>query len=201
MGSVDWNGEISGYLKSIGQPPPGGAGPILDALGSACQASVEKKIGRTLALKDYIEVYTGNNKPKLFLRHDPIWTLASVSINGTTQTVQPSFVASPTFPLSTIAIDPGQEAIVLTNGDIFDASRPLNVIVAYSAGLAGGGDLTPPDDLVFAITYWASMLFRDRDRIGLGSDMIGGQPVGFDRKVPEHILTMIARRRRAFLPS
>lgn len=200
MASIDWNAKIAAYLKATGSAAPAGQGDLFAALGAACQSGIEGKIGRTFDLQSYIEVYSGNGKTRLFLKHDPIWTVSYVTVNGATQDIQTSFTATPTFPMPTVAIDPGQSALTLTLGDVWDDSQGFNVIVSYSAGLTPPGG-APPDDLVFAATYWAAKLYRDRDRVGLNSSGLGAQTATITRDVPTDVLRMIARFRRAFLPS
>lgn len=200
MASVDWAGQISTYLKVTGAPVPG-MGDLLAALGGACQKSIERHIGRTFDTQTYTEAYSGNGKSRLFLRHDPIWTLTSVTVAGASKTVQANFATAPTYPLPVVAIDPGQESLILTNGDGWSTVQLLNVMVTYSAGLTGPFDFAPPPDLITAVTLWAANLFRDRDRLGLSSSVIGGQNVGITHEIPPTVMAMANRWRRGFIPA
>jgi hypothetical protein len=195
----DWNGRINSYLQRTGTVPPG-ASDILGTLGSACQGAVERSIGRTLDAVDYVEAYTGTGKNVLFLRHDPIVTVTSVYQNGNLVTVaDPNGI--PSYPSGAgCAVNSTADGLILTNGDAWDDSQMLNVLVSYSAGLIDYATKQPPEDLAFAVVYWASLFFRRRDRIGEASSSIGGQITTFSQDIPADVKRMIDAHRRPFIP-
>lgn len=198
MASFDWSGSIASYLKISGTLPVD-VGKLFGLLGDACQDAVERIIGRTFDTRTFTEIYDGNNRSRLYLQHDPIWGLTSVSENGTALAVQSSFVTQ-TFPMPAVSISPMQDSIVRTDGTLWSTARQMNVLVTYAAGLSGLNNDAPPTDLQLAVTYWAAKLFRDRDRVGITSETIAGQINAFTRDVPDDIVAMVARWRRPFLP-
>jgi len=194
MESADWNAAITQYLK-LGANPDASLGALLGQLGSACQAAVERSIGRTFDTRSYTETYDGNDRRMLFLRHDPVVSLTSVQIYGSVplNLLAPS---TPTMAAAVAIIDPTAQAILLTDGSTFLGGNQ-NVLVTYMAGLSDATTGQPPDDLIFAVTYWAAHLFKLRDRIGWKSQTSGdGQMVSFDQNIPVDVDMMIARWRK-----
>jgi len=181
--SVNWASQIGSYFKGMDTVMP--AGSTMAGIGDACQAAVERTIGRTFEVKDYVENYDGNGRGTLFLRHDPVRSVASVTVSDSA--------------LSDIAIEATGQGIVRTSGGAF-TSGIQNVTVSYSAGLTDPATDSPPPDLVLAVTYWAAMFFKDRDRIGLSSEVVGLQTTAFTRIIPPSVVAMIASWRRVFLP-
>lgn len=197
MGSIDWNGRITSYLQKTGVVPAGAA-EIIASLGSACQAAVERQIGRTLSTQSYTELYSGTGKNVLFLRHDPIVSVQSVKMAGTDLTiVDPNAL---TYPPNQVAINGTGDGLILTNGDVWNDSSPMAVLVTYRAGLADVFSDQPPDDLAFAVTYWASRFFRGRDRVGESSQTIGQQTTTFSQDIPPDVKRIIDNYKRPFVP-
>lgn len=182
MASVDWNVQIVQYLK-LGANPDTSLGQLLQGLGDACQSAVEHFIGRTLDTKSYTETYDGNGRRMLFLRHDPVVSLTSVSIYGS--------------PSLSVAAD--KQGVLLTDGSSF-ASGLQNVQVSYTAGLTDVESGAPPADLVFAVAYWASLLFKNRDRVGENSRTVGDQLSTFTMALPPDIKQLVARYQRWAVP-
>lgn len=193
MASVDWNAQLAQYIR-MGANPDLTAGPLLAALGSACQSAVEQEIGRTLDTKTYTEAYDGNDRRTLFLRHDPVVSLTSVSIYGTALTVANTV---PTYPPAIATIEPSRQGILLTGENTFTGGTQ-NVLVTYGAGLSDIDTDQPPADLVFAITYWASLLFKGRDRVGENSRTVGDQLSTFTMTMPPDVRQMVAHYRRVW---
>jgi|ERR1017187_1594308 hypothetical protein len=207
MASVDWNAQIQQYLK-IGANPDASIGPLLAGLGGACQAAVENAIGRTLDNVTYTEAYDGNGQQSgvMLLRHDPIVSITSASLDGSALTLPASFNPYvPTYPPPQLTIFGGlpgdltASGVQLTDGSIFD-SGIQNFIITYTAGLSGPTEGSPPPDLVFAIAFWASLLFKDRDRLGEASRTIGDQLSTFTMDIPPDIAQLIFRYERVMLP-
>lgn len=197
MASIDWNGRINAYLQRTGTVPAG-ASDILGTLGAACQSAVERFIGRTFDNKTYTEAYDGNGRRVLFLRHDPVVSITSVTVNGGA----PLSIANelvPAYPSNLVAIEPTKQGIILTDGSAFDFGA-RNVIVSYTAGLTDPVDLTPPEGLLFAVTYWAALFFRRRDRVGESSSTIGAQVTAFANDIPKDIRPMFMSYMRPLIP-
>jgi hypothetical protein len=198
---MDWTGALLAELN-IGANPSASLGTALSTYGSQCQAAIEREIGRTFDNFDYCEVYDGNDRDVLYLNHDPIVSLTSVSVSGTPLTVQTSTVfsptAPPTFPLAQCV--PDGSRLRLTDGTTFSGGAPLNVIVVYKAGLTDPATLQPPLDLVRAVIYWSEFLYSMQDRMGWTSQTIGDQMTAFAQNIPDDIKQMIAAWRRPLIP-
>lgn len=196
MAAIDWSGQLSQYLHMA--TPDASAAGAFAVIGAGCQAAVERSIGRTFDVKTYTEAYDGNGRRMLFLRHDPVVAITSVSINGEAalSIVDP---AAPAYPAKVAAVEPTGQGILLTDGSVFSTGTQ-NVIVSYRAGLTATEEATPPADLVFAVTYWAGMIFKDRDRLGMSSITTGQQTTAYTRIVPPAILSMISAWRRTLIP-
>lgn len=199
---MDFTGALTSYL-TIGAAPAAALGSLLSDLGSQCQAAVEREIGRTFDNIQYCEAYDGNDRPILYLRHDPIVSISSVSISGTALTVQasPTFnpLVPPSWPLPQVIVQGGAPAIRLTDGTTFWGDIQ-NIIVVYTAGLTDPSTGSPPPDLVRAVVQWAGFLFKQRDRLGWKSQTVGDQMVTFDENIPTDIVAMIARWKRVLIP-
>lgn len=198
---MDWNGVLTQYLN-IAPNTDAAIGGLLGALGDGFQAAVEREIGRTFDPVDYFGAYDGNGRSVLYLEHDPVQTLSSVSVFGSTFTVQSSPVFDPanppTYPLPQCVVKRNLQAIQLTDGSCFDWGTQ-NVFVAYTAGLSPKGG-APPPDLVRAVCYWAAMVWKDRDRIGFSSQTVGQQVTAYTRTVPPDVDRLISGWRRALIP-
>jgi hypothetical protein len=196
---MEWTDQIAAYLYPSGAAPSGVSGDLLQALGDSCQSAIERAIGRTFEQAPYYELYDGDGRPILYLSHDPIQSLVSVTIDGCPMTVQTAIPsAPPTFPLPQSIVKQNRSAIVLTDGSVFSAGFQ-NVGVSYTAGIANvGGDI--PGDLKLAVVYWAAQLFKDRDKLGISSITAGQQVTTFTHNIPTDIGQLINGWRRAFLP-
>ena len=193
---MDWSSPIAQYLK-MDAGAASVSGGLFATMGSACQASVERAIGRTFEAKEYTEAYNGNDRGTLFFRHDPVLSVASVTISGAAMTIADPDV--PVYPTAQIAIEPTAQGIVRADGGLFSLGFS-NVIATYTAGLAAVDGGAPPADLAFAVTYWAGMFFRDRDRLGLSSETVGAQVTAYTRALPPSVVQMIRAWRRPLIP-
>ena len=194
---MDWNAGLRQYL-TIGAGPDASLGALLSALGNACQASVEQWIGRTFDVQEYTEVRNGNDRRAMYTLWDPIVSVTSLTVNGTAMAVMNP--AAPTYPPPAAVIANEADHILLTNGATFPCGVS-NVQIVYSAGLGSADGGGPPNDLVFAVSYWAGMLFKDRDRLGLGSVTMREQVTSFVRVLPPPVVQMVSRWRRTMRPS
>ncbi len=197
MPSVDWNAALRQYLK-LDAASDATLGALLATLGGACQSAVETQIGRTFDVRGYTEYYDGNGKPDLFLNWDPIVTVPSLSVDGQAVTIGDPL--APTYPPAACVVMSNKAGLSLTDGSLFFRGFS-NVLVTYTAGLADPDLLVPPPELVFAVTYWAGMLFKDRDRLGISSNIVGQQTTTFTRVIPDAVKLMIAGWRRPLKPT
>ena len=109
---------------------------------------------------------------------------ATKPVNGATVTV--GDVTAPTYPPATVVIT-GGNALRYTDGNVFPLGS-ANVIVTYDAGFE-----IPPPDLVQAGVSWIALLFKDRDRAGLGSEGGGGQSTAFTREMPPFVKSVLSK--------
>lgn len=199
MASVDWNAQLNLYLPKIGVDPSQVPGTLLQSLGSACQAAVERFISRTFDEQGYVEAYDGNDRNVLYLNHDPITALVSVSLFGTALAFQADPTAVPTYPLPLVvaAGSPIRSKLKLTDGSTFPCGNS-NVIVSYKAGLSTKA-VPVPADLVFAVTYWAGLMFKGRSYVGISSQTFKEQITTFSTALPKSVQGMIDGWQRANL--
>jgi hypothetical protein len=126
--------------------------------------------------------------------------LAAVTEFGNPLTIQDPTVGA-TYPPGEVALNMTADGLIRTNGRTWDGSIVYGYLVSYSAGLSDFVTDVPPDDLMFAVTYWAAQLFRRRDRLGETAMMIAGQTATFGAEdVPAVTHAILANYRRAFLP-
>lgn len=186
---IGWDAAaaLSQYLN-LGAQPSASLGTLLTVLAESVQQAVEAQLGRTLATQTYYEAYDGNDKPYLYLRHDPIQTLSSVTLNNVPLTLQDP-AADPVYPSPQVCLTSTRDSIYRADGWVF-SSGYRNILVQYEAGLTeANGDV--PAALQMAVVYWAGALFRDRDRLGLSSQTMTGQMTGFTREVPDFVHQLI----------
>lgn len=190
MATIDWAARIRQYLNKSDANPDATAGEVLAAIGSAVQTAIENHTSRTLTNVTYTEAYDGHDKPVLYLRHAPIVSVSSLTIGGTAYAV-----GAPDYPAPVAAIVASGEALRLTSG-VF-ACGVGNVLVTYTAGLASTETGQPPEDLVFAGVVWASMIYKDAERVGLTSANKGaaGQ-LSYTREMPPFVKLALERYRR-----
>jgi hypothetical protein len=196
---MDWTNQIAQYIFPSGAKPNADVSGLIQALGDACQGAVEREIGRTFDVVPYYDIFDGDGRTVLYLPHDPIQSLTSLTIDGAVFTVQSSLYSPanlPTWPLPQCIIKRGNSAIMLTDGSAFSVGIQ-NVGVGYTAGLADSGG-SVPNDLAFAIVYWAGLLFKDRDKLGIANVNAGQQLTSFTHNIPSDVRSMIAGWRRTF---
>lgn len=169
MASIDWSSRIAAYLN-LGTDTLATRGELLAAIGAAVQAALEARIGRRFEAQDYTETYDGHGRRTLFLRWDPIVSVTSVTVDSGAWT---DWVAR-------------DGAITLKYNAVFTPGVG-NVEVVYRAGYE-----EPPDALVQAGVYWSAAIFKDRDRIGMGSIGAGTQNTSFTREIPPFVEKLIA---------
>jgi len=127
---------------------------LLTAIASAVRSEIERETGRTFESAAYTEAYDGNGRAVLYLRHDPILTVTSITLDGSALTVGAG--TSPVYPPVQCVWDGDVKrigCIRLTDGSAFSYGIQ-NVIVTYTAGWG-----TAPDSLVRAGVMWSSHIF------------------------------------------
>lgn len=184
MPSVDWSSACAEYLR-LGAGAAGASGALLASIGGAVQGAMERYLSRTLDAVSYTETYDGNDRQTLYLRHDPVTAVSSLSIGGTA------------VPSTDYVIHAAGAALKLTGG-LFHAGT-ANIVVTYTAGLSGPNG--PPPELVQAGVSWVAVIWKDRDRSGIQSESAGGQNVTFTREMPPITKMILDKWKRGYVPS
>lgn len=127
---------------------------LLTGIASAVRSAIEQETCRAFESAAYTEAYDGNGRASLYLRHDPILTVTSITMDGSALTVGAG--TAPVYPPVQCVWDGDTKrigCIRLTDGSAFTLGSQ-NVIVTYTAGWG-----TAPDALVRAGVLWAAHLF------------------------------------------
>lgn len=166
-------------------------GTLLDAIGDAVQSAIEEEVGRGLASSSFVEGYDGNDRSTLYLRHDPVTAVSSVTRNGESLTVGSS--AAATYPPKQVVWEADVQrlgALRLTDGSVWDRGS-MNIVVSYTAGYA-----TPPAALVRAGVIWSAYLFTNGRFPGTGKTT---NAANLDER-PKVVSALIAPFRRSITP-
>lgn len=137
------------------------ADEILGALIASSSAWFERETRRTFAKQTVNEVRGGNGTDTLYLRREPVVSVASVKMDGE---VLPKQIA---------ATDDGwrfADDRIYQRGRLF--RRGAVIEVEYVAGYE-----TVPADVAQAVTVYAALQFREKDRLGQAMIVAGGQTV------------------------
>lgn len=166
------------------------------------QASVrfESLCGRRFGVRSYDEFYDGDGTRTLPLRQHPVIGVSSVHLDDD---------ASP-IPAATGTTDPGWrlvDDVVIINGvsgPVFPSPFFLdkstyyfrkgrrNVRVVYSAGYS-----EIPDDIQAAVIELAALKYKERLRLGLGSESMAGMNATFlPAIVPLSVMSVVEQYRR-----
>ncbi|HLY53954.1 MAG TPA: head-tail connector protein [Stellaceae bacterium] len=133
---------------------------LVGAVGSAAQAWC----ARSFASLEWTETRDGTGGRRLAFANTPVTAVSGVTIDG---------VAIPPSPGAPERGYLWSETAVTLIGWRF--TRGLaNVELAYTAGYA-----TVPPDVTQAVLEWAAHAYREKDRIGMTSESLGGQTTSF----------------------
>lgn len=183
--SVDWVEAVKVYLKDAGALAA--AGPTLEALAQGIEPAIETYIGRRLTIEEYDEIQDGNGRSVLYLKECPVQSVTSLEVNG--ETISVAAPGAITSPPQRCIIAKNQRALQFTDGSVFTVG-PAMVRVVYKAGYD-----EVPGDIVTAGTVWIAFLFKNRDRLGITQQSIGGQQTYFTDKMPDPVKTILDRHR------
>lgn len=135
---------------------------LISTLADSVLATMEARLGRTLTSAAYTDVYDGNGRRTLYLRHDPVTAVSSITRDGAAV----EFGMTAVWPPATAVLTDGM-ALTLTDDTVWTLGV-ANVIVSYTAGW-----VTPPDDLVTAGALWVVQLFRTGRRFPVSAESRG----------------------------
>ena len=159
---------------------------VLQRLIGAASAFFVQASGLEILQRSYVERYDGKGSARLYLRHTPVVSVTSVTIDEAS------------IPVSAAVSDPGwvlSGNVILLFGYWF--RRGLgNVLVDYSAGYA-----TPPADVAEAVMELVGMRYRGKDRLGKLSESMGaiGSTAYSQKDVSPFVQSVILRHMRANL--
>jgi hypothetical protein len=138
---------------------------VLTRLITAGSAFLINWLNRNILSSSYVnEKYNGNGHQSIRLRNWPITAVSSVAVNGTQLTVSADGITNGfIFDDNHVYILPG------TSIDRF-CKGVMNISIGYTAGYA-----TVPFDVEQACVELVSRKFKERTRIGMTSQSLGGQ--------------------------
>lgn len=154
---------------------------LLTRLVTAASQFIQAWLGRTIAETAYSETRNGLGGTRLFLRHRPIVSVASVTVDGVA--------------IAPVA-GPGQPGYLFDDNSVYLAGTAFtrgqqNVTVAYTAGYA-----TTPPELEQACIALVALRYKERDRIGQVSKNLAGEVVSFAQKdMPADVQTLLDQYR------
>lgn len=156
---------------------------LLARLVNAASDWFQTQVGRSILRNVYVESHDGDGGRRLQLLRGPLVEVSSVSVND---------VAIPARPSTTGAgYTVRGQSVFLTNDYTF-TSGLMNVVVTYEAGF-----LTVPADVEQAVLEMAAMRYRERTRIGVMSNSVGGESVSYQTvTVPVSVQSVVDSYKR-----
>ena len=143
----------------------------------------ESQTGRTITATDYVELQDGSGGRTIIPSNYPVASVAAVSIDGTAATLSTGYGVSGYFLAGN----------VIKLRDSFVSEGVGNVTVTYRAGY----ELTAiPSEVRQVVTEVAALMYRERDRVGVQSKTLGGEPVTFYYAPPARVVNVIEAYRR-----
>lgn len=175
--AIDWSSKLAAHL-SLDASAQSQWGGLLAEIGRGVQSAIERAIGRHLEPHDHVEAYNGRGRDFLYLRWDPVISVASVSTYDQTLTV--GVETTPVYPPPQVVLE-NDVALVRTDGLTFPNAAGA-IIVTYRAGY----QVCPPA-LLTAGVLWGAVIFKNRDRSGISSQSMGTQSVTFTDEPPAFV--------------
>jgi len=171
--------DVEGWLKlSAGNADEA----LLARLISAASTFAQSWCNRQFAVQPYIEARDGNGNIKMTFGSLPVLSVSSVTISGVS------------VPLGDAVQSTGYyftAARLMLNGYRFERGCG-NIQLQYTAGFA-----TTPPDVAQAVIEIVAQAYRERDRIGLSSQAIGGETTSYTLKdMPPRAASILSNYRR-----
>lgn len=176
--------DVKAWLQTGQNPFPATDDVLLTGLVTAASGFIERWIGRSVAMADWVEVRDGGGGQRLSFANIPVCAVLSLSIDGIEIPPVPegsSFAAGYVFSPTELVL----------RGYVF-TRRPQNVVVNYTAGYA-----TTPPELAQACVELVCQRYRERTRTGEVSKALGGgETVTYSQKdMSEDIRTILSQYR------
>jgi len=155
--------KVKGYVQGLDQADAT-FDEVLGRIIAAVSAQFVSESGMVPTSTAYTEKRSGHGMESMTLRHAPVISVTSVSVDGVAVPAQPS-VGSSGWVLdgSTVRL----VGYVFTEGT-------LNVSIVYTAGYAA-----IPADIEQAVIKMVGLQFTDRKRIGQSSLSAGGESISY----------------------
>lgn len=202
MATIAWETLIAEYLRGM----PGSPGmqssidaqkELLQKIGGGVQAYVENYLDRKLDADSYSEAYVppvrssplGNGPTQLFLRHDFVVTLTSVTVNGTNAL---TVGEDTTWPLPQVVVNPTRDGLMMTGGLYFVPG--YHYAVAYTAGYLK--DDPEREALIRGAVQFGALIYRRREHIGITSENLNGIQTNFTDDPPKWFKETLDAARR-----
>lgn len=152
------------------KPEARGDDAFIQRLVTSVSQTFRKYLNRDILAKTYDELYDGTGTSRMMLVNTPVLSIALIEI-GTPPVTRSPLVANRDYVFSQ------QGMITLLTGWAFPAGAPLYTRVTYNAGFA-----TVPTDIAEKAAKVAGLRYKEADRLGQTSKVIGGETVNFDMK-------------------
>lgn len=159
---------------------------LLTALIESASARIERDCSRTFDLTQYSEIHDGDGSRRLTVRNSPLVSVSSLIINGRTIPQSTAFNAD-----GWVVASPWGLSL---RGQYRFEFGVQNVVITYSAGYP-----SIPDDLSQACAAMVSLLYKERDRLGLTSKSVGGESISYTTDMPEYVRRVIDSYRSVML--
>lgn len=154
---------------------------LLTRLISAVSGSAQEHMGRRILSASYTITKNGNGKTRLGFPDSPTTGVTSVTVDGTAIPARPSLTGSG-YTFDTL--------LLYLSGYSFTKGIQ-NVVVTYTGGYAA-----VPAELEQAVLDIVGFKYRERDRIGQGSKILGTETVTFLREIPPETMRVLDQYRR-----
>lgn len=142
----------------------------------------ESQTGRTIRATDYIEIQDGAGGRSIIPSHYPVLSVTTVTVNGSAVTLSTGYGVTGYFV----------NGSVVKLRDSFVSEGIGNVAVEYRAGYE-----SVPEDVRQAVLEVSAIMYRERDRVGIQSKTLGGEPVSFYYAPPARVVSTVEAYRRA----
>lgn len=164
-------------VKAIGNITNTNSDTLLNQLIAAVSAAISQYCNRNFGIAAYTENYSGSGNDTLWLRQRPIVSVTSVTMNAYTIPPRPN--------VNAYGWANDLNKLFLAGGIFWEG--PLNIVVAYSAGITVGASQTP--DLWQAAAEWVyDEYMSDTQHIDKGSVTSGqGQSTVFLKAMPWYV--------------
>jgi len=155
---------------------------LLGTLVTAVSAAIETWCGRTFALASYTDTYHGRGGDQLLLRHGPVVSVTSVSVDGVIIPQQPAV---------------GQRGWVLDGSLLYFVGGCFTRGVQNVAVQLTAGFLVTPAEVAQAAVRWVARLYRERERLDVRSKGAANETTTYDIGVmPAFVQLALAPYRR-----